>query len=50
MPPSEKPHRCLFAVLTRSTIYVYDTYHKKPLFVSKNLHYAGLTDGTWSSD
>jgi len=50
MPPTEKPHRCVFAVLTRSTIYVYDTYHKKPLFVSKNLHYAGLTDGTWSAD
>jgi len=51
MPEGDKDkHRCVFAVLTRSTVYVYDTHHKKPLFVSKGLHYAGLTDGTWSDD
>ena len=44
------PYRSIFAVLTLDTIYVYDTFHSRPLAVAKGLHYAGLTDCTWSAD
>jgi len=48
------PYRTIFAVLTSDTIYIYDTYTStltgKPLAIAHGLHYAGLTDGSWSSD
>ncbi len=44
------PYRSVFAVLTLDTILIYDTYHSRPLAVAKGLHYAGLTDCSWSAD
>lgn len=44
------PYRSIFAVLTIDSILIYDTYHSRPLCVARGLHYAGLTDCTWSSD
>jgi len=43
-------HRSIFAILTRDTIYIHDTFHSEPLVVLKGLHYANLTDCCWSSD
>ena len=52
MPEDEgaEPFRHVFAVLTRDSVYVYDTYHVAPLSVMKGLHYAGLTDVAWTGD
>ena len=44
------PYRSIFAVLTVDSILIYDTVHSSPLCIAKNLHYAGLTDCSWSSD
>jgi len=44
------PYRSVFAVLTTDTVLVYDTHHDHPLAMARGLHYAGLTDATWSSD
>jgi len=44
------PYRSIFAVLTLDTVFIYDTYHSRPLSVARGLHYASLTDCTWSSD
>ena len=42
--------RSVFAVLTKDGVYVYDTHHNNPLLVCKGLHYAGLTDASWTPD
>eukprot|EP00559_Dactyliosolen_fragilissimus_P009518 CAMPEP_0184863634 /NCGR_PEP_ID=MMETSP0580-20130426/11985_1 /TAXON_ID=1118495 /ORGANISM="Dactyliosolen fragilissimus" /LENGTH=821 /DNA_ID=CAMNT_0027362083 /DNA_START=77 /DNA_END=2542 /DNA_ORIENTATION=- len=47
---SPLPYRSIFAVLTLDTILIYDTFQAKPICIAKGLHYAGLTDCTWSSD
>lgn len=44
------PYRSIFAVLTVDSILIYDTHHSRPLCIARGLHYAGLTDCTWSSD
>jgi len=44
------PYRSMFAVLTENSVLIYDTYHGKPLCLVRGLHYAGLTDATWTSD
>jgi len=44
------PYRSIFAVLTTDSILIYDTYHTRPLCIARGLHYAGLTDCSWSSD
>jgi hypothetical protein len=44
------PYRSVFAVLTLDSVLVYDTYHSRPLSIVRGLHYAGLTDCTWSKD
>jgi FOG: WD40 repeat len=44
------PYRSIFAVLTIDSILIYDTYHSVPLCIARNLHYAGLTDCSWSPD
>jgi chromatin assembly factor 1 subunit B len=36
--------------LTVDSILIYDTYHSSPLCIASGLHYAGLTDCSWSSD
>lgn len=58
LPPNAKssanttllPYRSVFAVLTADTVLLYDTYHNHPLAMARGLHYAGLTDATWSTD
>lgn len=44
------PYRSIFAVLTVDSVLIYDTYHSRPLCIARGLHYAGLTDCSWSSD
>lgn len=44
------PYRSIFAVLTVDSILIYDTFHSAPLCIARNLHYAGLTDCSWSPD
>ena len=44
------PYRSIFAVLTIDTVYIYDTFQLEPLCIVKGLHYAGLTDATWTDD
>ena len=44
------PYRSVFAVLTQDSILVYDTVHAAPLAVMRGLHYANLTNATWSPD
>lgn len=44
------PYRSIFAVLTGDSVLIYDTYHSRPLCIARGLHYAGLTDCSWTSD
>ena len=44
------PYRSIFAVLTLDSVLIYDTYHSRPLSIIRGLHYAGLTDCSWSKD
>ena len=54
LPPATKkailPYRSIFAVLTIDTVLIYDTQHNVPLAMARGLHYAGLTDASWSTD
>ncbi|KAJ3107200.1 hypothetical protein HDU97_004620 [Phlyctochytrium planicorne] len=44
------PYRLIFAVATIDSVVVYDTTSQSPLAFIGNLHYASLTDVTWSHD
>lgn len=44
------PYRMVFAVATKSSVYLYDTQQKEPFGLISNIHYTRLTDLTWSSD
>lgn len=44
------PYRSIFAVLTLDSVLIYDTHHLEPLSIIQGLHYAGLTDCSWSPD
>lgn len=44
------PYRSIFAVLTLDSVLIYDTCHSRPLCIARGLHYAGLTDCSWSSN
>lgn len=44
------PYRMVFAVATKSSVYLYDTQQKTPFGLISNIHYTRLTDLTWSSD
>lgn len=44
------PYRMIFAVATSSTVLIFDTQHKHPIVMLKNLHAAPLTDLSWSAD
>lgn len=48
--PLGLPYRSVFAVLTQDSVLIYDTHHDRPLSIARGLHYAGLTDCTWSAD
>jgi WD40 repeat protein len=43
-------YRFVFAVVTLSTVYVYDTQHARPFAKFKGLHYAPINDVAWSED
>lgn len=40
----------IFAVATKSSVYLYDTQQKIPFGLISNIHYTRLTDLTWSND
>lgn len=44
------PYRMIFAIATRSSVYMYDTQQKNPFAMISNIHYTRLTDLSWSSD
>lgn len=43
-------YRIVFAVITVDSVLIYDTQHVHPIAVAEGLHYAQLTDLTWSQD
>ncbi|KAG2187101.1 hypothetical protein INT44_004771 [Umbelopsis vinacea] len=44
------PYRMVFAVATQDAVFVYDTQQSKPLCMLSGMHYASITDISWSSD
>lgn len=44
------PYRMIFAVATKSSVFLYDTQQTVPFGVISNIHYTRLTDLAWSSD
>lgn len=44
------PYRMVFAVATKSSVFLYDTQQTVPFGVISNIHYTRLTDIAWSSD
>uniref|UniRef100_A0A182JJ45 CAF1B/HIR1 beta-propeller domain-containing protein n=1 Tax=Anopheles atroparvus TaxID=41427 RepID=A0A182JJ45_ANOAO len=49
-PAIPLPYRMVFAVATKSSVYLYDTQQKAPFALISNIHYTRLTDMSWSSD
>lgn len=49
-PMIDLPYRMVFAVASKSSVYLYDTQQKMPFGSISNIHYSRLTDVTWSSD
>jgi len=43
-------YRVVFAVVTLTAVYVYDTQHPYPLARVGGLHFACINDATWSAD
>uniref|UniRef100_M4BWL0 CAF1B/HIR1 beta-propeller domain-containing protein n=1 Tax=Hyaloperonospora arabidopsidis (strain Emoy2) TaxID=559515 RepID=M4BWL0_HYAAE len=43
-------YRSVFAVLTLDAVFIYDTQQSHPICTIKGLHYADLTDATWTAD
>ncbi|KAF1333688.1 Chromatin assembly factor 1 subunit b-like protein, partial [Globisporangium splendens] len=46
----QTPYRSVFAVITLNTVIIYDTQQVHPICTLKDLHYADLTDVSWSRD
>lgn len=44
------PYRMIFAIATKSSVHLYDTQQQMPFGMISNIHYARLTDLTWSPD
>ncbi|XP_066926950.1 chromatin assembly factor 1 subunit B-like [Clytia hemisphaerica] len=44
------PYRMIYAVVSLDAVTLYDTQHSMPIGYCANMHYASLTDATWSSD
>lgn len=42
------PYRLIFAVATLNSLYIYDTESVQPIAVLAGLHYAAITDISWS--
>lgn len=49
-PVLQLPYRMVFAVATLSNVILYDTQQLAPLGIISNVHYAQLTDLSWSED
>lgn len=49
-PAIDLPYRMIFAIATKSSVRLYDTQQQMPFAIISNIHYARLTDLTWSSD
>jgi ElaB/YqjD/DUF883 family membrane-anchored ribosome-binding protein len=47
---ADRQYRMVFALITLDEVLVYDTQHPYPLCSVKNIHFAPLTDVSWSSD
>ncbi|RKP17737.1 hypothetical protein ROZALSC1DRAFT_30491 [Rozella allomycis CSF55] len=43
-------YRCIFAVLSQESVFIYDTQSFQVLAIIKDLHYSHLTDLAWSND
>nr|UUJ75367.1 WD40 transcription factor [Juglans regia] len=44
------PYRLIFAVATLNSLYIYDTESVPPIAIMAGLHYAAITDITWSPE
>nr|XP_009415759.1 PREDICTED: chromatin assembly factor 1 subunit FAS2 homolog isoform X4 [Musa acuminata subsp. malaccensis] len=44
------PYRVIFALATLNSLYIYDTESLPPIAIFAGLHYAAITDISWSSD
>ncbi len=44
------PYRMVYAVATQDGVLIYDTQHANAIVVSNKIHYASITDLSWSSD
>lgn len=44
------PYRMIYAIASLDSVTFYDTQHNLPIGHCANMHYASLTDMTWSSD
>lgn len=40
----------VFAIATKSSVYLYDTQQRTPFAIISNIHYTRLTDLTWAED
>nr|XP_002127701.1 chromatin assembly factor 1 subunit B-like isoform X1 [Ciona intestinalis] len=49
-PSFKLEYRCIFAVASNDTVVMYDTQQVLPFAVISNIHYASITDLSWSSD
>lgn len=49
-PMIDLPYRMIFAVASKSSVFLYDTQQRLPFASISNIHYARLTDVTWSND
>ncbi|KAI9320969.1 WD40-repeat-containing domain protein [Dichotomocladium elegans] len=43
-------YRLIYAVASQEAVYIYDTQQAKPLCVISGMHFAPITDVTWSHD
>lgn len=49
-PLIDLPYRMVYAIASKSSLYLYDTQQRLPFGSISNIHYSRLTDVTWSSD
>lgn len=49
-PLIDLPYRMVYAVASKSSVHLYDTQQRMPFGSISNIHYARLTDVTWSND
>lgn len=49
-PMIDLPYRMVYAIASKSSVYLYDTQQRMPFGSISKIHYSRLTDVTWSSD